>query len=151
MPRNLPILAVCFAVFVAHSLGLNGGMVLHVDDHGHLALTAPRVDHAQAHAHSHGDEADHGPHDYDPDADHGDLHDLIASCSDVPVGTQKADRAASDFAASHGFPSGFDACVLPLGTGLRPLVWGGGIGESACRGSTAHLALTCLRSVVLVI
>ena len=149
--RTPIILALCLAVLATGSLGLNSGMVLHADGHGHLALTAPRV--AHAHAHAHGD-ADHGPQDFGPDADHGGLHDLIAACSDSPMGVQKAERSSSsDLAAGHDLPAGADACVASaFGCGgLSPLLPGAGVGAPTRRGGTAHVAHTCLRSVVLLV
>ena len=145
-PRIPVILAVCVAVVAASGLGLNNGMVLRFDDYGHLALESPRV----RHAHSHAEGADHGPHDFGHESDHQDLHDLINSCSESPLGTQKAERSASGLAAADHQPVGVDVCVPPCGgPGLRPPAAGADKHAGTRRGGTAHIALACLRSIVL--
>lgn len=146
--RSIPILAVCLAVVAASSLGLNSGMVLHVEEDGHLVLEAPRLDHAHAHA----DGADHGPHDHDPDADHADLHDLIASSSDYPVASQKVERSSSSLTVAHLYLSGLDLCV-PAAVGDDVLLASAEAARGAAnhRGGTAHIQIACLRSVVLIV
>jgi hypothetical protein len=145
--RALLVSFICFAVAAVSILGLNSGMVLRVDDHGHLALENPRAEHAHAHAAG----ADHGPGDMGADADHEDLHDLIAEVSEFSVGTQKVDRSVSDLADAHQTVATFEMC---LSAPLVPLLGASdGLNEAAAtlRGGTAHSALSSLRTIVLIV
>jgi hypothetical protein len=143
--RAFATLTVCLAVLTVSSLGLNRGMVLYVDDHGHLALDSAHV----RHAHDHEEGADHGPHEFSGNADHDDLHAALAFDANASVvkAEQRSDTSAHSTVA--------DAVVIPhpLASLLLP--------ESLSRiartragdfwGSTAHPELVALRAVVLLV
>ena len=145
--RTFTILVLALAVFVAGALGTSNGMVLCVDDDGHLALEAPHLSHAHSHAHG----ADHDPHDHGGDADHADLHDLMASCSDSFVSGQKLERSSSSLALDQHH-AGLELSLPPCFQ-IAPAPSSGthGLAVPASRGGTAHVELACLASVILLV
>ena len=148
MFNNLPILAVALAVLTANSLGLNSGMVLHLDHHGHVAVEAPHL----VHLHEHTNGADHGSQDHGSDADHADLHHLIASTADCPITLQKVERASENLAASDACPLAIHPCV-PFAVAndlLRPAADATSHAANH-RGGTARVQIACLRTIVLTV
>ena len=145
--RTCTILVLVLAVFAAGGLGTSNGMVLCVDGDGHLALEAPRLSHAHSHAHG----ADHDPHDHGEDADHADLHDLMASCSDSFGTGPKLERSPSSLAI-HQHLVGLELS-LPTILLIAPTPSSGprGLAVPTFRGGTAHLELACLASIVLLV
>jgi hypothetical protein len=144
--RTCVTLLVAFAVFAGGSVGTSNGLVLHIDGDGHLAVEAPHL----RHAHDHADGADHAPHDHDSDADHGDLHRLIATCSDSFATAQKLDRSSADAVAALYVPVPFAFCPVRCpASGFQPPSATRGLGAPTFRRGTAHPDLASLRSVVL--
>ena len=144
-PRAFPTFALCLAVLTASSLGLNRGMVLYVDHHGHVALDSAHV----RHAHDHEQCANHEPHDFTGDADHDKLH--AALVIDAHAGAVKAEQqsaASSPSAVAHAavLPHPFSALLLP-----EPPCGIARTGPGDFRGDTAHLQLASLRAVVLLV
>jgi hypothetical protein len=135
-------------VFAGGSLGTSNGRVLCVDSAGHLALELPHL----RHAHSHAEGADHAAHDFGEDADHADLHALIASCVDSSMMIQTMERSSFGLSANHHYLVGFNLCppACPA-SGCQPSPVGRGSGAPTFRGSTAHPELAPLRSVILLV
>jgi hypothetical protein len=148
LPRTLRAIAgfvACLAVFMVSSLGLNQGMVLCVDAHGHLALEPAHV----RHAHDHEEHADHGPHDFSGDADHGELHTAMGSCWDAGVANgEQLTRPSAISRLVEAAPLSHPVaavllCILPSGLTRA--------GAGDFWGSTARPELGRLRAVVLIL
>jgi hypothetical protein len=137
--------ALCVAVFLTGALGLNRGMVLRLDEHGHVELEAAHDLHAQAHE----DGAGHDSDDHPTDADHASLHDAIAKCAEAGTGDMKQ-RTAADGLASH-----LDAVapyhLASLLTVPRLSAPSSGIAAGHFRGSTARVERIALAATVLLI
>jgi hypothetical protein len=144
-PRNFASLILCVAVLTVSSLGVNRGMVLHVDDGGHLVLEHAHV----RHAHEHEEGADHEPHERPADADHDDLHAAMGSCSDA--GVAKGDHRSGSSAVSGLL----DIAPLPhpiaSSTLLATLTRRHQTRTSDFWGDAAHPELAALRLVVLLV
>ena len=144
-PRNFASLFLCVAVLTVSSLGLNRGMVLHVDDHGHLALESAHV----RHAHEHEEGADHEHNDFAGDADHAELHAAMAF--DANAGVVKADQrtdssALSAVADAAFLPHPLSSVLLP---DLPSVIERTGTADFWV--STAHPELASLGTVVLLV
>lgn len=146
--RTAIILTLSVAVFAGGGLGTSNGMVLCIDGDGHLAIEAPHL----KHAHSHAQGADHERHDHDRDADHGDLHDLLATCSDSFLIVQKLERASSSVVADQHYLAPLSLCLPAcLVSAVPPFAVTDGLSAPAFRGGTARAELVSLRSVVLLV
>ena len=145
--RTFTILVLVVAMLAGGSLGTSNGMVVCIDSDGHVAVEAPHLSHAFHHAEG----ADHEPHDYDGDAEHADLHEMIGSCFDSLVSVQRLERSSSSLAAIHHFHVVLNLCLPACSDiGVQPLD-GSGLAVATFRGGTAHIELACLRSVVLLV
>ena len=75
--------AVCFAVLIGSTLGLNRGMVLCIDGDGHYALESAHIQHAECHEEGN----DRALHEFPSDAKHVELHAALETCFDAAVGS----------------------------------------------------------------
>ena len=145
--RTCTILVLSLAVLASGSLGTSNGVVLRVNDEGNLAPELPRL----SHAHRHAAGADHDSHDHREDADHADLHDLMASCSDSLVSGHKLERSSSSLAI-HQHHLSLELCLPTcFQTGPAPGSEARCMTVPTFRGGTAHMELACLASVVLLV
>jgi hypothetical protein len=145
--RTRVIFVLAFAVTVGGCLGTSNGLVLCTDADGHVAIEAPHL----RHAHSHAEGADHEPHDPAEDADHGELHGLLATCSDSAVATQKLERSSADVTAAQQALAPLVLCLFGCpATGVQPASATHGLGAPNFRGGTAHPDVA-LRSVILLV
>jgi hypothetical protein len=87
----------CLSVFTGGVLGVSNGMVLHVDQEGHLSIGIPHL----LHAHLHAEDADHGLHDMSSDADHCHLHDLIGAIQHATSASRKTECGGLIQVADH--------------------------------------------------
>ena len=143
--RTVTIIAAALAVLTVSSLGLNRGMVLHVDDHGHLALESAHV----RHAHEHEEGADHEHTDFAGDADHAELHAAMAFDANACVvkTDPRTDSSALSAVADAAFlPHALASLLLP---DLPSVTVRTGAGDFW--GSTAHPELAPLGTVVLLV
>ena len=93
---TLPVLRITLTVllsltvFSTGSLGLNRGMVLCVDHHGHVAVEAAHAVHCHDHGHGDHHDADHDSHPDTPAHAPGDAVDAAApdDCSDTTLAYQ---------------------------------------------------------------
>ena len=145
MLRAPTILVVCLAVLAANGLGLNRGMLLSVDDHGHLRLASAFL----LHAHSHAEGADHGPHEFPPDAEHGDLHAAIDACSDAGLAKVQQRATSADSPRPTDTPA-LPGLIAPT-LGLRPSLGSAVMADRTFSATTAHPELALLSSVVLLV
>jgi hypothetical protein len=142
--RTVTVLLLVSSTFVGAVLGFSNGMVLVVHDDGHVGLERALV----RHSHEHAAGADHGPHDYTPDAEHAALHAAIAADSDACP-----PRPAQQL-AGHAGKRIVDLPALPVAPALNdplstpPLTF---MRSDAVRGSTAPAENARLRTVILVI
>ena len=148
LTRKAITLTLSLVVFACGSLGVSNGLVLCVDGHGHFAVEAPHLKHAQNHA----EDADHEPHDHDRDADHGNLHDLLGTCSDSFLTVQNLERASpTGIAAQHQLLAPCLCLPACLVGGVAPFAVTDGLGIPAFRGGTARAEIASLRCVVLLV
>ncbi len=102
MPLRLgTTLAICFAVLVGSSLGLNKGMVLCMDGDGHVALESAHEQHLRCHDEG----ADHLPHEFRVGAEHGELHAALEACFDGTIGKLHLRPAAAPSLRPADFPA----------------------------------------------
>ena len=145
MFRTFTIVAASLAVFTVSTLGLDRGMVLYVDDHGHLALECAHV----RHAHDHEEGADHEPHDFSGGADHGELHAAMAF--DASAAVVKAEQPSGSSAVS----TLTDSALLPHPlASILPVIPSFGTAQTGAGnfwGDAAHPELASLRAVVLLV
>jgi hypothetical protein len=150
MPRHscCVILIVALAILVGGSLGTSNGKVLCIDADGHLALEVPHL----RHGHSHAPGADNESHDRDRNAEPGDLHDSLATCSDSFLTVLKLERPSStDAAAQHQLAAPCLCVPACLTMGAPPFPFIDGLGVSAFGGGTARADLSSLRCIVLLV
>ena len=140
--RRAVIFLLTAAIFMAGGIGAANGVVLRVDEHGQLTWEFPHL----CHAHGHAGGAHHGHHDWGGDAEHAEFHALMGLCSHAVTTIQKLDQSRSLAAAQHVFS--LELCLPARGGNDLPLV-SCGFADPALPGSTAHLELACLHSVVL--
>jgi hypothetical protein len=138
---------VCLAVFAANGLGLHTGMVLQTYHHGQLTLVAPLLNHALAHAHG----ADHHPADQGRNADHRDLHHLVAVAADADLGTGKSDRADPSADAAPHYPAALDFSVPATITAAAFRPRRAALAAADHRGGTARTEMASLRAIVLLV
>ena len=143
--RTLTIIAAALAVFAVSSLGLHWGMVLHVDDHGHLALESAHF----RHAHEHEECAGHGHNDFTGDADHAELYAAMAF--DADAGVVKAHQRTESWvlaavADAAFLPHPLASLLLPDLRSVNARTGAGGFW-----GSTARPELASLGTVVLLV
>ena len=143
--RIIAIVIVCTAVVSGTSLGLNNGMVVCFDDHGHLAIEAAHVEHA----HRHADGDHHGDEDFGIDPDHEVLHDAIASCFDLHLG-QMGQHSARVHELRLGQPTAVAAAVIAAANLMTSTVPAPG-GTCRLRGAAARGELVCLRAIILLV
>jgi hypothetical protein len=129
-------------MFAATGLGLNNGMVICFDDHGHVAVEAAHVQHVHRHADGEG----HGDDDLGLDPDHDALHDAIASCFDAHVGQARHSAPVHDLrlgdptAPTPLIITKADLPASPISNRCGDL-----------RGATARAELACLSGIVLLV
>ena len=142
--RTVVSFAVCLAVLTVSSLGLNRGMILHVDDHGHLALESAHV----RHAHEHEEGADHEHDDFAGDADHAELHAAMAFDANAGVlkAAERADSALSAVADAAFLPHPLASLLLADTPSVIARTRAGDFW-----GSTAHPETASLGTVVLLV
>ncbi len=135
----------CFSNLVGIGLGLHNGMVVCFDDHGHVAFEAAHVEHA----HRHAEGEDHGHEDFGIDPDHEFLHDAIASCFDVRVGTVRPHSVRAHELRFDG-PTAVASSITAAADLDLPRVPAMG---STCHfwGSTARAELACLSGIILLV
>ena len=92
--------AVCFAVLIGSTLGLNRGMVLCIDGDGHYALESAHIQHAECHEEG----TDHLPHEFSSDAEHAELHAGLETCFDAAVGSVHLRSAKTPLLRPCDFP-----------------------------------------------
>ena len=137
----------CVSVFTTTGVGLNNGMVICVDDHGHVAVEAAHVQHA----HRHADGEHHGDDGLGLglDPDHEALHDAIASCFDSHMGPARQ-HSPRLHALRLGRPT-FAVPFVIAGAATTPptafTIW------ETCnlRGAAARAELACLSAIVLLV
>jgi hypothetical protein len=142
--RSLTTFALCLATIVASALGLNKGMVLCIDHHGHLALEHAHV----RHAHCHNEGADHEFSDPGPDADHAELHESRALCTDAGQG-HGALTASEQPLRRIKLPAA-PLLYTPY-LSHQPSTFAAGIAPSRAPVAPARAELASLRSVVLTV
>lgn len=147
MIRIPAIITLCLAVLAANGLGLNRGMLLSVDERGHVRLASAFFLHA--HAHAHGEGADHGSHEFPPDADHSDLHAAIEACSDAGLAKAQYGASVADSPRPTDTPA-FPGLIAPS-LALRPSLGLAGIPARTVSATAAHPELALLGSVVLLV
>jgi hypothetical protein len=130
-------------MLLANTLGLNRGMLLSFDEHGHVEVEAAHV----LHVHAHQEGADHHPHDFPADADHTGLHRAMVDSAEAKLGKIEQPPAAT------GIPSPLDTVLSQVGSPfrLRPSVTSWGIVEGHFWGSTARVGLACLSATVILV
>jgi len=142
--RSLILAAICLATVLGRVTGLNHGMVIVVDDHGHLAIEKANI----RHIHDHADGADHAPDDHGADADHANLHDAMAKTGDTCLERFLADaqRTRERMAAAKALPAAFGAHPVAQDVSDQPAR-----SSLNIRGSIARLENARLLTVILLI
>lgn len=133
------------AVLLGSSIGLTRGVVLHVDEEGHLVLESAHVLHAQAHE----EDGHHHDHESPLDADHAEWH--IAMAGDHSARLDRvADRPTDDHCVgvAGGQVTGF-AMEQWGAIQQSPRLGAAGTLASIFWGSTARVARACLGATVL--
>lgn len=137
--------AICFAVLIGSTLGLNRGMVLCVDGAGQLALESAHEQHAR----HHNEGADHLLHELPADAEHGRLHAAIETCFDVEIGKVHLRAAATTSLRPGDFPA--TACLTLPNLDLHLSLKGDWSRADAASGAIPRPEIACLNAIVLLV
>jgi hypothetical protein len=148
----------CTAVLAASALGLQNGMVLRVDHHGHLKLDAPHLSHALAHAGG----ADHHPADYSADhhdstdgdtgeGNHHALHHLINTISDSHVAASKSAGSATSQTDALQHPCNLDFCFPAAATAVALFPAAATLEATDQCGGTARAEVASMRAIILLV
>lgn len=138
-------LAICLAVLIGSSLGLNKGMVLCIDGDGHLALESAHEQHLRCHEEG----SDHLPHEFPSGGEHGELHVALEACFDGAIGTVHLRSAAAPSLRPADFPAA-PYKVLPH-LDLQLLLSGDWRWADSTSGAIPRPEIACLSAIVLLV
>jgi hypothetical protein len=96
----------CLSILLGVCLSSSNGVVLHVDEHGHVSIELPHL----LHAHLHSQGADHEAHDFSMEADHSHLHDLLDTTKHITAASRQVDRRGT-LSSAEGHPAADQAPI----------------------------------------
>ena len=138
-------LITCFAVIAGSSLGLNRGMVLCIDSDGHLALESAHEQHVRCHEEG----ADHLPHEFPTDGEHGQLHAALDACFDGAIGKVNFRSAAAPSLRPADFPA-VPYLIIP-DPDLQCSLFGDWRRADSTSGAIPRAEIACLSTTVLLV